>query len=595
MLDIVLVCAIIVVAFALFASDRIRVDLVAMLILVSLVVIGQLRTGFLSVEEALSGFSDEATIAIGAMFVLSSGLTRTGAIAWVSRALTDLARGSQTLLFIILMTTVGLVSAVINNTAAVAIFLPIVAVLSTEGDISQSKLLMPLSFASIAGGTCTLIGTSTNILVSSMASNRGLAPFSMFELTKLGGVFLVIGLVYLTVVGRRLLPDRPPSSLTRKYKLARYFTGMDVLADSKLVGRSAAEARLAELYDVTILEIIRGDERIHSGLRDKKLAVGDHLLVRGAFDGILEMKKRENVAIRSEAKYADQELTTEDTVLLEGIVSPSSSLVGFSLKDADFRHRSGVFALAVRKHGETIRDKVGRIRLEIGDALLLQGRRGSVDHLADKPYSLVLQPLELPTVRKGKAVYAGSILALVVALAASGLTSIVVAALVGCVLMVTTRCISLQEAYDSVDWFVIFLLAGVIPLGIAMENTGTAQLLSSTLLEPTRSWGPAAVLSAFYLITTLFSAVMSHNAAAVVMVPIAVATARELGLDSRPFLMAVTFAASSSLATPFGYHTNLMVYAQGGYRFSDYLKVGIPLNLLLWITASLLIPVFWPF
>jgi di/tricarboxylate transporter len=595
MLDIGLVCAIIVIAFALFASERVRVDLVAMLILAALTVVGQFRSGFLSAEEAFSGFSNEATLTIGAMFILSSGLTKTGAIGWLSGRLTRLAAGSDTRLFLAITATAGVVSAFINNTAAVAIFLPIVLGLARDQQMSQSRLLMPLSFASIVGGTCTLVGTSTNILVSSLAEKEGVAPFSMFELSKLGIVFLAIGLVYLTFVGRRLLPDRPATSLTRKYKLARYLTGLDVPEGSPLVGRSAAEVRLNELYDVTILEIIRGTTHIHTGLRDIKLEGGDVLLARGALDGILEMKEHEKVEIRAESKYADQSLTTEETVLLEGIVSPSSSLVGGTLQEANFRHLSGVFALAVNKHGETLRDKVGKIRLEIGDTLLLQGRRGSVDHLADKPYSLVLQTLELPAVRLGKAAYAGIILALVVGLAASGVTSILVAATVGCVVMIATQCISLQEAYDAVDWFVIFLLAGMIPLGIAMENTGTAHFMASALLDVTRAWGPGAVLSAFYLLTTLFASVMSHNAAAVVLVPIGVAAAHELGLDPRPFLMAVTFAASSSLATPFGYHTNLMVYVQGGYRFTDYLKVGVPLNLLLWIAGSLLIPVFWPF
>ncbi len=595
MIDIILVCTVIVLAFILFATEKLRVDFVAILILATLTVIGQFRDGFLSVEEAFSGFSDPATLTIAAMFILSSGLAHTGAIAALSGKVAAVAGDSEIKLFMVLVVIVGVVSAFINNTAAVAIFLPITVVLARDRGVSQSKLLMPLSFASIVGGTATLIGTSTNILVSSLANRSGIEPFSMFELTKLGAIFLVIGLVYLAVIGRHLLPDRSPTSLTRKYELARYLTGLVVPEDSPLVGKSAAEARLNELYDVTILEIIRGDSHIRSGLRDAKLEAGDHLMARGAFDGIMEMKRSEGVAIRSEIKYADRELTTEDTVLLEAVVSPSSSLVGTTLKEADFRHLSGVFALAINKHGETIRDKVGRIRLDIGDSLLLQGRRGSVEHLADKPYSLVLQFLNLPEMRAGKAIYAVGIITLVVGLAATGVTPILVSALIGCILMVATKCISLQEAYDSIDWFVIFLLAGVIPLGLAMENTGTAQLIASSLLDFTQGWGPTAVLSSFYLLTTLFASVMSHNAAAVVLVPIAIATANNLGLDPRPFLMAVTFAASSSLATPFGYHTNLMVYVQGGYRFSDYVKVGLPLNLLLWLTASLLIPVFWPF
>ncbi|MCZ6506863.1 MAG: SLC13 family permease, partial [Acidobacteria bacterium] len=442
MLDIILVCAVIVVAFVLFATEKLRVDFVAILILATLTVIGQFRDGFLSVEEAFSGFSDPATLTIAAMFILSSGLTRTGALAELSRKMAAIAGDSELKLFVVLILIVGVVSAFINNTAAVAIFLPITVVLARDRGVSQSKLLMPLSFASIVGGTATLIGTSTNILVSSLAARRGIEPFSMFELSKLGAIFLAIGLVYLTVFGRHMLPDRGPTSLTRKYEMARYLTGLMVPEDSPLVGKSAAEARLTELYDVTILEIIRGERKIHSGLRDTKLEAGDHLLARGALDGIMEMKRSEGVTIRDEMKYADQELTTEDTVLLEAVVSPSSSLVGRTLQEADFRHLSGVCALAINKHGETIRDKVGRIRLDIGDSLLLQGRRGSVDHLADKPYSLVLQTVDLPEMRAGKAIYAASIIALVVGLAATGLTPILVSPLLGCILMIATKCIS---------------------------------------------------------------------------------------------------------------------------------------------------------
>jgi di/tricarboxylate transporter len=274
MLNIVLVCSVIAIAFALFASERMRVDLVAMLILATLTVIGQFRTGFLSVEEAFSGFSNEATLTIGAMFILSSGLTKTGAIGFISQKLTELASSSETKLFVVIIATAGVVSAFVNNTAAVAIFLPIALGLARDRGVSQSKLLMPLSFASIVGGTCTLIGTSTNILVSSLAADQGLEPFSMFELSKLGVVFLAIGLVYLTFFGRSLLPDRPSTSLTRKYQMSRYLTGLDVPPDSPLVGKSAAEAKLNELYDITILEIIRGNTRIHSGLRDTRLEAG---------------------------------------------------------------------------------------------------------------------------------------------------------------------------------------------------------------------------------------------------------------------------------------------------------------------------------
>ncbi len=595
MLDIVLLLVVIVAGFALFISERVRADVVALSILAVLMGLGLVRPDFPTLEESISGFGDAATITIAAMFVLSSGLTRTGAIGWISAWLERVSEGGELRLFLAVMVTVGVISAFINNAAAVAIFLPIVMTLAHRRGISPSRLLLPLSFASIVGGTCTLIGTSTNILVSSLAVRHGLAPFSMFELTKLGSVFLVVGLVYLVVVGRRLLPQRPATTLIRKYKLARYLTGLVVNDKSALVGKTAAEARLSELYDVSILEIIRGEERLQAGIRDHRMQSGDHLLVRGALDGILEMKREEGVDIRSELKFGDSVLGGGESGLVEGIVSPGSLLAGQTLAAADFQNRSGVFALGIRKHGETIRDKVGRIRLDVGDTLLLQGRKGALKHLEDRPFSLILEEVSLEGRHDRKAIVAILILAAVVGLAAMGIVPILLGGILGCLAMVATGCLKPQEAYESVDWLVIILLAGMIPLGTAMERTGTADLIATGILDLTRAWGPTAVLSAFYLLTTIFSSIMSHNAAAVVLVPIGIAAATALGADARPFLVAITFAASSSLATPFGYHTNLMVYSPGGYRFVDYLRIGIPLNLLFWLLATVLIPVFWPF
>jgi di/tricarboxylate transporter len=358
--------------------------------------------------------------------------------------------------------------------------------------------------------------------------------------------------------------------------------------------RTVAEAQLARTYDVTVLEIARGEERISTELRDVKIHAGDELLVRGSVQSIMEMAAAERLSIRSQKKYADRDLTTDEAVLAEAVISPSSALSGRTLKEAGFRHRYGVLALAIQKHGETIRDKIGNIRLDVGDALLVQGRREAVERLSNDRDFLFLQELEVSPVRQHRAPYALGIIALVVGLAALGIMPIVVSAILGCILMILCGCIRPREAYASVDWFVIFLLAGMIPLGIAMERTGTATVIAGGILGLVHDLGPVAVVSTFYLLTTLLASVISHNAAAILMVPIGIASAQELGVHPQPFLMAITFAASSALSTPFGYHTNLMVYSAGGYRFVDYLRVGVPLNLLLFAIASLLIPVFWP-
>lgn len=595
MLDIVLVCLLIIVAMLLFMTEKLRVDLTAIVIMAALMVIGVFRPGFLSAQEGISGFSNKATITIAAMFILSSGLVKTGAINQLSHRLILFAAGSEFRLFAALMATAGLVSAFINNTAAVAVFLPITLTVAHRHKISPSRLLIPLSYVSIVGGTCTLIGTSTNILVSSMSEDAGVRAFGMFELSRLGSVFFVAGLLYLIFVGRRMLPDRDSGgSLTKKYRIGDYFTLLVVSKKSPLIFRTPAESRLTEKYDVTILELVREGEPIWSGLRNAKFHEGDELLVRGAFQNILEMTAGEGLSIRSQLKYADKNLSTDEAVLAEAIISPSSSLIGGSLKDANFRHTHHVLALAIQKHGENIRDKIGNIRLDAGDTLLVQGTRNAVEKLADDPNILLLQELEVSPVRRHRAPVALGIVALVVALAALNVMPILVSAIVGCILMLLSGCVRLQEAYDSIDWFVIFLLAGVIPLGLAMENTGTADLIATAIIRVTADFGPVAVISVFYLLSTLFASVMSHNAAAILLVPIGIASSRELGIDPMPVLMAITFAASSALSTPFGYHTNLMVYGPGGYRFADYLKVGVPLNILFWVISSLLIPLLWP-
>lgn len=595
MTDIILVCIIIVITFMLFASDKFRIDFVAILLMATLMVIGQFRPNFANYKEAISGFSNTATVTIAAMFVLSAGLIKTGAIDLLSHRLFRLAKGSERRLFIIVLLTAGFVSAFINNTAAVAVFMPILITVCRTYKISPSKMLIPLSYVTIVGGTCTLIGTSTNILVSSMSAEHGFQPFGMFELTKLGIIFFGFGMLYLYFVARQILPTRMAlSTLTRKYRMSHYLTALVVNNNSPLIGRTPGECRINSQYDVMIIEIIRDDRRIWSGIRDTSLHPGDVLLVRGSVDGFMAMKNAEGITIRSQDKFADEDLATEETLLAEGILAPTSALVGKTLKEADFRRKYGVFALAIRKHGETIHDKIGHIKLESGDTLLLQGRRESMAKLADDPHFILVQEVDYPRVRSEKVTMAVAIIAGVVLLAALGITPIVVSATVGCVLMVLSGCIKIQEAYESIDWLVIFLLAGVIPLGIVMEKTGTAQFIAGILLNMIEDLSPTLIISAFYLLTTLFTSFMSNNAAAVVMIPIGLASASELGLLPMPFLMAITFGASSSLSTPFGYHTNLMVYGPGGYKFFDYIKTGVPLNLMLWLLATIFIPLIWP-
>ena len=594
--DTLLVCSIVLVALVLFATEKIRYDVVSVSILTVLLVIGLFRPGFLSIEEALSGFSNTATVTIAAMFVLSAGLFRTGIVGAVSSLmLRRLGSGGEATIFIALLLTVGIISAFINNTAAVAVFLPITLTICKKTGISPSRLLIPISFASIVGGTCTLIGTSTNILVNSMAADRGIRALSMFEFAKLGGVFFLIGVPYLFVAARRLLPERQSAdSLTGKYDLGGYLTTLEVGDDSHFVGETLASAHVGERYGVAVVEIWHGEVRHSSAIHDVELQAGALLLVKGKLEEILSMTHSEGLTIRPREKYADRDLSSEETTLAEAIIAPGSSLVGSTLAEVDFRRQHGVFALAIRQHDQTIRERVGDIILSVGDTLLLQGRREAIDSLIHSSDFLGLRQVDLPELRSGKGTYALMILAFVVVMAASGAMPILAASLLGCVLMFTAGCITPQEAYDAIDWSVILLLAGVIPLGIAIENSGTAELVARGVLNATGAYGPVALVSAFYLLATVFASIMSHHAAVVLLVPIAIATAHDLGVNPVTLLMAVAFAASSSMSTPFGYHTNLMVYGPGGYRFADYMRVGLPLNLLFWLLATLLLPQLWP-
>lgn len=577
-----------------FAIDRIRADFVAVALLALLLVLGQWRSTFPDVSQALSGFSNQATVTVGAMFILSGGLVRTGAINHLTRRIVSLGGHRPSRAFSILMLTVGGLSAFVNNTAAIAVFLPIALALSREYKVSPSRVLIPLSYAAIVGGTCTLIGTSTNVLVSAIAEDHGLGAFGMFELGRLGLLYFAVGAVYMAFA-QRFLPNREHiSGLTRKYRLGDYLSGIIVTPNSHLVGKTPLDARLAERYDVTVLQILREGEKRWFGIRHTRLEPGDRLLVRGHADDIFRLAEMEGFRLAAEEKFQDENLSSDMTALTECVVSPNSALIGSTLKEADFRRKYGVFALAVRKHGRTIRKKIAEIKLESGDTLLLQGRRAMMDALVGDPDLILLREIEVTRPRRTHALTAIAVVAAVVGTATTGLLPIVVAAVLGAATMVATGCLTVKEAHDTIDWMVLFLLAGMIPLGIAMETTGTAAFLVQGVVGLVDTFGAVGIVSCLFLIASLLTAVMSNNATAILLAPIGIATAQELGASPWPFLMAITFGASAAFATPVGYQTNMMVYGPGRYRYSDFLKVGVPLTVIFWIMAMVLIPRLWP-
>jgi len=587
-MEIALVLAILVGAVILFISEKYPIDLVAFMVAGSL-----LLFGLVTPDEGISGFSNQATVTVAAMFVLSSGLQKTGAVAAVGRLLVRLGR-NHFLVLVLIMATVGIISAFINNTAAVAVFLPLVLAVANKRKIAASRLLIPLSFASQFGGVCTLIGTSTNLLVSAISAQAGFGAFSMFEFSRLGLIMFVAGFFYFLLFGRWLLPDRQVQELTATYELGKYITELRVMSDSPLIGKTVMESNLGTDHDVTILKMLDEDRKIWVPYR-QRLREGSVLLARGSLKELMSLKETAKLELQAEFKLRDASLQDEEMVLVQTLVSPQSQLIGRTLKNIYFRHRYNALALAIHRRGALLREQLNAVRMELGDALLVMVAKKDIDELRSTDDLIILGEVQEPSLHRRKVPIALATVAAVVGLAATGALPILVSAILGCVIMVLSRCISLEEAYKAVDWKVIFLLAGILPLGIAMEKTGAAAWLASHAIGLAGGLGPIAVLSALYLLTAILTEGMSNNAAAVLLAPIAIATAMQLGIDPKPLLMAVTFAASTSFATPIGYQTNAMVYNVGGYKYTDFLKVGVPLNLIFWVLATIFIPVFWPF
>lgn len=585
--SILAVMAILIAAVVLFVSEKLSIDLVALLVLGSLLVLG-----LVTPEEGVSGFSNPATVTVAAMFVLSSGLQRTGAAASLGRLLLRWGR-SHFLAMLVVMLAAGVLSAFLNNTAAVAVFIPLVLTLAARRKISASKLLIPLSFASQFGGVCTLIGTSTNLLVSAISKEAGYGSFSMFEFTRMGLVLFVAGTLYFLLIGRWLLPERSARELAKEYHLDDFITELRVMAGSPLIDHTVKDSRLSE-HDVTVLRLLHGEQRIWAPLR-QPLQAGDVLLVRGRLPDLMALRESARLQLNADFRLRDTTLEPQDMRLLQVLVVPGSKLIGETLESIDFRSRFKGIVLAMRHHGRTINSQLHKSPLELGDLLLVQVPRAQLEYLRSDEALLILEDAPDASDRRHKAPIALVILSLVVGLAALDLVPILTGSLLGCLLLVLSRCLTTDEAYQAIDWKVIFLLAGLLPLGLAMAKTGAAPWLAGLAVAAVGDWGPIATLAALYLLTTILTEFMSNNASAVLIAPIAISTAEQLGVDPRPFLMAVALAASTSFCTPVGYQTNAMIYNPGGYRYLDFLKVGLPLNLLFWLLSVLLVPYFWSF
>ena len=600
-MEITLVLCIFALAIVLFVTERFPVELVSLMVLGALLLTGLVGEAvgiiqpdkWITFEEAFSGFSNPAVVTLAALFIMSAGLEKTGGLTAVGRALVKLGR-NENLLIVVTMVIIGVVSAFVNNTAAVAVFLPLVLMVCSRHKFSPSRLLIPLSFASQFGGVCTLIGTSTNLLVSSISEKNGLGGFSMFEFTPLGMILLMVGILYLLVVGRWLLPVRKRAELTETYQLREYVTELRVLPNSPMINKTVIDSRLGEQLDVTVLEIIRDRQKIWSP-QDTQIQAGDILLVRAKVESLMNLRAKTGLEIEPEFKLRDEALVRQEMTLVEALVAPQSRLAGRTLNDSAFRWRFNAIVLALQRQNQVLRDKLSDVRLQFGDALLLLLRKGDLDRVRGNDNLIFLSAVDSKKLNPRRAFTAILIIAAAVLIAALNIAPILVTAVLGALAMVLTRCLTFEQASAAIDWRVIFLLAGVLPLGIALEHSGGASFLAHYTLGQVGQFGPLAVLAAVYLLTAVLTEGMSNNAAAVLIAPLAISTAVSLGISPKPLLMAVTFAASTSFATPVGYQTNTMIYGPGGYRFTDFIKIGVPLILIFWGLSIYFIPKLWPF
>lgn len=590
-ISMIIVLAVLVLAVVLFVTEKLRVDLVALLVMGLLLI-----SGIISPTQGLAGFSNSATVTVGSMFVLGAGLFKTGSVSFLADFANSVFKRGFWFGIISVMVLVAVLSAFINNTPVIAIFLPILLGVSRETGISASKILMPVSFASMFGGVCTLIGTSTNILVSSIAEKNGLPPFSMFEFAPLGLIMFATGTAYLLLVGIRMIPvRRGTGDLVEEFAMNEYLTEIVLLPGATSVGKAIKNAPLVHEIDVSILSIHRGDDVIQLPSPDEVLQENDVLLIRCDIDKIRTLQEREYVQFKAQHKWGDDTVALNQYRLLEAIIEPNSNLIASTLKDSFFREKYGATVLAIRHGGKLLREKLSDTVLSAGDVLLIEIEQDRIGAFRRSGEFIVTSEMESVEFRRNKAIFAIVIVAGVVIAASLNLAPIVVTALVGAIALVLSGCITLEEAYAAIEWKIIFLLAGVLSLGVALEQSGTAKLISSNMISYVGAYGLIALVSAFYLLTSLLTETMSNNATAALLAPIAIATAASLGVSPTPFLIAITFAASASFMTPVGYQTNTMIYGPGQYRFTDFIKIGTPLNIMFWILATIMIPYFWSF
>ncbi|MFN6962297.1 MAG: SLC13 family permease [Pyrinomonadaceae bacterium] len=596
MLDpIALTLLLLLLAIILFGTERIPVDIVGILLVIALV-----ATQVLKIDEAVAGFGNDVIITIGGLFILVGGLVKTGTVDLIGRRLHAIAGDSEFVLTMLIMLAAALSACVLKNTTTTAMFLPVVIGLAAKARVAPSKLLMPLAFGAILGGSCTLIGTSTNLAVSGAIQRYGQSPFSMFELTSVGVITFLSGLIYMLLVGRKMLPRRGgEDSLTEQYHIRDYISELLVLPDSPLEGKTLGETNIGTELELTVLGIIRDEQRIIAPSSSEYIRRRDRLIVEGKITDILRVKEAVGLEIKPDFMLSDRELESEKVELFEVMVMRYSRLVGQTLKSIRFRQTYGLTVLAVNRHGETLLNKLSSVVLRFGDVLLVQGTRDKIDPLVADGELLLLEDVSASTARIEKRRWALAAFGLFLTLSLLKVFGgpdipLAICVLAGVLLLLATRTVRYSEMYDLIDFRLLVLIACMMSFGVAMEKTGTDEYLAGLITHYFRDYGPEAVLAGFFLLTVGLTQPMSNQAAALVVLPVAVKTAVSLGLNPRTFIVAVTYAASFSFITPLE-PACVLVYTPGRYRFMDFVKVGTILTVIVFVVSITLVPIFWPF
>lgn len=580
-----------------FVWEKFPPDLTALALFVVLIACGLLQPA-----TAFSVFANPAPLTVAAMFVLSAALVKCGAIDRISTLVEGSARWPYAAVMLVLVLVVAGISAFINNTPVVVVFLPVVLKLARTMKLAPSKLLIPLSYAAVLGGTCTLIGTSTNLVVNGIIVSKGQPAFSMFELGWLGVPTTILGAIYLALLGNRLLPVREMlTSILSDEERREYITEAFVQPNSPALGRTLAEAGLTTARGIRVLEIVRDSIALEIAPATVRLAAGDRIIMACRLKGIAHTRRVAGIDLVTELNLGLEQIAAHEGSLVEAVVKPHSALLGRSVRELHFRQRYRMVVLAVHRKGHNVRDQIETLPLEAGDILLMMGTDQAIDALADSDDLMFFDRARVPAKpQPAKAAIVVGVIVAVIVTSALEWIPIEIGALAGCVVVCLSRCLKTTEAYASIEWNILFLIYGMLAMGLAMEHTGAAAWLAGNIVDGVDHFMPAAhkaliMLGCIYVVTAVLTEILSNNAVAALMAPIAIGVALKMGVDPRPFIIAVTFAASAAFATPIGYQTNTYVYGVGGYRFGDFMRIGLPLNVLCFVVAMIVIPRVWPF